>query len=185
VAATTDVQVAVLLHGWQLECCVTPPGRGDQVTWPLMWVDDASGPGAVQVDWQPEDLPAGALNEPGDRVLRHGPLAAYWRGRAPVPSRGCLLVDLHGGVPTQVPPVQGTVVSIDVVDQGYRLSAPRTYRPIPGDFRLRRLDRSPKWFDSPATGEDRLTDVVRSTSGVLVGVAVDVPPAGSGGILPT
>jgi hypothetical protein len=171
------VEVSVLLDGWQIECCATPPGRGDQVAWPLMWVDDVSGPGALRVNWRSEALPAGALNEPGDRVLRHGPLSAYWRGLAPVPSRGCLLADVHGGVPSQVSPVHATVVSVDVVDRGYRLGSPRTYRPIPGDFRLRRVDRSPKWFDSLATDGNRLTDVVRSTSGVLVGLAVEVPPA--------
>lgn len=179
------MEVSVFLEAWQIECCEPPPGRGDQVSWPLIWVDDAAGPGAAQVDWRSEPLEPGASNEPGDRVLRHGPLAAYWRGRASVPPHGHLLADVHGGVPSQVPPVQGSVVSVDVVDQAYRLSPPRTYRPVPGDVRLSRVDRSPRWFDSPAPDEGRPIDLVRSASGVLVRLSVEVPTTRSGSILPT
>ncbi len=171
------MEVSVFLEGWQIECCEGPPGRGDEVSWPLIWVDDAAGPGAVQVEWRSEPLPSGARNEPGDRMLQHSPVAAYWRGRDPVPSHGYLLADVHGGVPEEVPPVRGTVTSVDVVDQAYRLSSPRTWRPVPGDFRLRRVDRSPRWFDSGPTDEDLLPEVVRWPSGVLVGLSVGVPPA--------
>jgi hypothetical protein len=167
------VQIAVFLDGWQIECCAEPPSPGDRVQWPSTWVDDPSGPGNLRLDWRPEPLASGVRNEPGDRLLRHGSVAAYWRGPAPVPAHGALVADVHGGVPEAVPPITGTVVSVDVVDQAYRLSAPRTYLPISGDFRLRRVDRSPKWFSSGATGEDDLPDPMRDDSGVLVRLSVE------------
>jgi hypothetical protein len=163
------------MEGWQIECCAEPPGPGDRVEWPLMWVDDPSGPGSMSVDWRSEPLEPGAWNEPGDRLLRHGPLTAYWRGPAPVPARGALVADVHGGVPEAVMPVLGTVVSVDVVDQAWRLTGPRTYVPIPGDFRLRRVARSPRWFSSDASGEEDFPDAMRDDSGVLVAVSVEMP----------
>ncbi|SFD90738.1 DUF6578 domain-containing protein [Blastococcus tunisiensis] len=164
--------VPVFLDDWQIECCEDPPGPGDQVGWPLVWLGDAAGPGGTEVDWQSDPLPAEARNEPGDRVLRHGPLAAYWRGLGPAPAHGRLLADVHGGVPDQVPVVHGTVLAVDVVDQVWRLDGPRTYVPVPGDFRMRRVARGPKWFDGGAAGRDALPDPVRWDSGVLVRLAV-------------
>ena len=173
------MHLAVFLEGWQIECCADPPGPGDRVEWPLLWVDDPSGPGSMQLDWQPEPLAPSTWNEPGDRVLRLGSVAAYWRGRDPVPAHGALVADVHGGVPEAVPPVRATVVTVDVVDQAYRLSPPRTYLPIPGDFRLRRVDRSPKWVSSGATGEDDLPDPMRGDSGVLVRLSVETAILGT------
>lgn len=167
----------VFLESWQIECCADPPGPGDRVEWPLRWVDDPSGPGNVHIDWGSEPLGPGALNEPGDRLLRHGPLTAYWRGRAPVPAHGALMADVHGSVPDAVPPVPGTVVSVDVVDQAWRPAGPRTYVPIPGDFRLRRVALSPRWFSSGASALDDRPDPRRDDSGVLVVVSVEMPPA--------
>jgi len=179
------LEVPVFMEAWQIECCEDPPGQDDRVEWPLLWVDDPSGPGSMHLDWHPEPLEPGTWNKPGDRVLRHGSLAAYWRGPAPVPQHGALVADVHGGVPEAVPPVPGTVVSVDVVDQAWRLTGPRTYVPIAGDFRLRRVARSPKWFTSSTTGEDDLPDPMREDSGVLVVLAVELPAAGEGRMLRT
>ena len=167
------LEVPVFLDGWQIECCQPPPSQGDQVTWPLMWVDDPTGPGGLRIDWRSEPLGSGAGNEPGDLLLRHGPLAAYWRGPAALSARGRLLAGVHGGVPELVPALRATVVSVDVVEQAYRLSGPRSYVPIAGDFRLRPVARSPEWFNSDPPVEDRLPDPMREDSGVLVRLSVD------------
>ena len=168
-----DREVSVFLDGWQIECCADPPGPGDHVRWPLIWLDDADGPGGMQVDWRSDLLPVSARNEPDDLLLRHGVLTAYWRGPAPARTRGRLVADVHGGVPEQVPPVAGSVVSVGLVDQAYRRSAPRTYVPVSGDFRLRPVPRSPKWFSSDRWDEDHLPDLVRSDSGVLVRLSME------------
>jgi hypothetical protein len=166
------LEVPVFMAGWQIECCHPPPEEGRRVGWPLIWVDDPAGPGGLRIDWRSDPLPAEARNEPGDQLLRHGPLCAYWRGPGPVPTRGRLLADVHGGVPDRVPAAEGGVLAVDVVDQAYRLSGPRTYVPVPGDFRLRRVSRSPKWFSSDAQDDGARVDPLRQDSGVLVRLSV-------------
>ena len=127
----------------------------------------------MQLDWQPEPLAPDARNEPGDRLLRHGRVAAYWRGRDPVPAHGALWADVHGGVPEAVLPITGTVLCVDVVDQAYRFTDRGAYVPVPGDFRLRAVPRSPKWFASERWAQDGRTEHVRSDSGVLVRLSVE------------
>ena len=163
------------MEGWHIECCHAPPGVGDRVSWPLLWVDDDGSPGALQLDWHSRPPAAGAWVDPTDLLLRHGPLVACWRGRTAVPARGQLLADVHGGVPEQVPPVSGTVLGVEIVDQAYRLAGPRTYVPIPGDVVLRPVTRSPRWFDSGATAREPLPDAYRQDSGVLVRLRVEEP----------
>lgn len=166
------LEVPVFVDGWQIECCLPEPEVGRPVEWPLLWLDDPAGPGALRIAWSAEPLPEGAWNEPGDLLLRDGPLAAYWRGAAPPVVHGRLVADVHGGVPEHVPPVHGTVVSVDVVEQAYRLVGARTYAPVAGDFRLRPVPRSPERFGSDVEDPSRLPDPVREASGVLVRIAV-------------
>lgn len=104
-------------------------------------------------------------------LLQHRLLGAWWRGadaRA-VPGRGALVADLHGLVPEQVPPTHGRVVSVQVVEQTHRLTGPRTYEPVAGEFGLRQVSRSPGWFSSGPESEP-LPGVVREETGVLVGL---------------
>jgi hypothetical protein len=161
------------MEGWHIECCHPPPGVGDQVSWPLLWVDADGSPGALQLDWHSRPLAAGSWVDPTDLLLRHGPLVACWRGRTTVPTRGQLLADVHGGVPEQVPPATGTVLGVEIVNQAYRLAGPRTYVPIPGDVVLRPVTHSPQRFDSRAATAEPPPDLYRQDSGVLVRLAVD------------
>ena len=141
------------------------------MAWCLQWVDDPLGPGSTQVTWRP--------HPPGDGVtdgllLERGPLVAWWDGTDPgaVPSRGRLVARLHGGLVPEVPGVTGTVVGVHVVTQAYRRTGSRGYEPVPGDFTLRAVPRSPRWFHR-RSGQDEHADVDRRDDGVLVRLALD------------
>jgi hypothetical protein len=112
-------------------------------------------------------------------LLRHRLLRAWWRGAdaRSVPVRGALVADLHGGVPEQVPPTLGRVVSVQVVRQTHRLTGPRTYEPVAGEFELRPLPRSHRW-SSTGPESDPLPDVVREETGVLVGLRLESGQSG-------
>jgi hypothetical protein len=106
----------------------------------------------------------------GGVVLRHGPLTAWWpEATVDVPPLGTLVADAHGQVPGQVPRTTGHVVRVQVVEQAYRLAPPRTYEPVRGDFSLRPVERSPRWFDTGSAGPP-LPPSSRWESGVLVGL---------------
>jgi hypothetical protein len=140
------------------------------VNWPLQWVDDPLGPGACAVAWH-----AGPVADDGV-VLRHGRLTAWWRELgAAVPVRGALVADTHGQVPERVPPVPGRVVRVQVVVQTWQLVPPRTYVPVDGEFTLRAVERSPRWFDGGDHG-DATPAVSVSESGVLVGLRLEPGP---------
>jgi hypothetical protein len=70
------------------------------------------------------------------------------------------------------------VLGVQVVTQTYRLDPRGAYRPVPGEFELRPVPRSPRWFDGgdrSIEANDR-PDVKRMQSGVLVRLAVETPP---------
>jgi hypothetical protein len=88
-----------------------------------------------------------------------------------------LVADAHGLVPESVTPVRGRVVQVEVVDQAYRRTGWRAYESIPGDYSLRSVQRSPRWFDhgwvpdADDPGDGPTDD--RQESGVLVRLEVD------------
>ncbi len=82
------------------------------------------------------------------------------------------MADGHGQIPRQVPATDGRVVRVQVVEQAYRLVPPRTYEPVGGDFCLRRVERSPRWFDT-GSAEPPLPPSSRWESGVLVGLRLE------------
>jgi hypothetical protein len=169
------VEIDVFVAGWEIECCQPPPGEGNRVTWPLQWMADSDGVGVGEVEnsWHVQPGPAdrGAL-------LVHGPLTLSWPGTvADLPATGFFMTDLHAGAPDEVPPTSGTVLGVQVVTQTYRLDPRGFYAPVPGEFELRSVPRSPRWFDggdSSIEPNDR-PDVSRSESGVLVRLAVETP----------
>ncbi len=165
----------MFVAGWEIECCRPPPGEGDRIAWGLLWGDEPEGAGALDVPWQAQPAPAGHEG----LLLTHGPLTAWWPDPvAEVPARGCLTADLHGGVPSRMRLTPGAVTRVHVVTQTYRRTASGTYVPLPGEFALRPVSRSPKWFSSdPGDDPDREPppDVLREESGVLVTLAVETP----------
>jgi hypothetical protein len=88
------------------------------------------------------------------------------------------MADLHGGAPDEVPPTSGTVLDVQVVTQTYRLDPRGFYGPVPGEFELQTVPRSPRWFDGgDSTIEaNHRPDVSRMQSGVLVRLAVETAP---------
>ena len=142
--------VAVVLAGWEVECCVPPPGVGDEVVWPLRWYAGADLPGSCSLLWQVDDT------EPC--VLRVGPLTAWCPTLEP--GAGRLSAELHGQVPEQVPPVRGTVRRVRVVRQTYREVRPASWEAVPGRSALRDVRRSPRWFavGAPAGAGQRSAD---------------------------
>ena len=67
------MDVDVSLAGWKIECCQPPPGEGDDVSWPLLWVDDLTRGRVLTVRLveQTYQRTTGAYAPvPGDFVLR-------------------------------------------------------------------------------------------------------------------
>ena len=60
------------MEGWHIECCHAPPGVGDRVSWPLLWVDDDGSPGARLAG------PRTYVPIPGDVVLRPVTRSPRW-----------------------------------------------------------------------------------------------------------
>jgi hypothetical protein len=140
----------------------------------VLWGDDPEGAGALDVRWQAQPAPAGHEGV----LLTHGPVTAWWPGSvAEFPARGCLTADLHGGAPSPMRLTTGTVTRVHVVTQTYRRTPSGTHVPVPGEFVLHQVSRSPKWFSSDLGGDpDREPpDVLRQESGVLVRLAVETP----------
>jgi len=175
------VKVSVEVAGWEIECCVPPPGVGDRVSWPLEFYSgevDPDGFDRAAPDsrwWRAERRDDGAV------LLVDGPLVAYWstyRHPAPEPgvleATGVLSATLHGGsAPVDLPAVSGRVrrlwvrsqVYVPVIGKGTR------YRgPVAGTLELREVDRSPRWFSSgppSAEGPERIA------IGLLVELGID------------
>jgi hypothetical protein len=111
-------------------------------------------------------------------LLVHGPLTLCWPGTvADLPARGFFRGDLHAGAPDEVPPTSGTVLGVRVVTQTYRLDPRGFHGPVPGEFELRPVPRSPRWFDGgdPIIETNDRPDVSGKESGVLVRLAVETP----------
>ena len=151
--------VAVEVGGWEIECCVAPPGIGDRVRWPLVFHRGAEGtdgfdrPAPTTRTWRVERQAGGAT------FLVDGPLVAYWSERddpAPAPgvveATGVLSAALHGGAtPNDPPTVAGIVRRLWVISQVFvprPEQGPRCVGPVAGTLQLRTVDRSPQRFES-------------------------------------
>lgn len=178
---THRVQVEVFLAGWHVECCEPPPAVGDDVAWRLLWVPDLAAPGATRIDWDTQETVTPDHDYWGEgAVLGAGGLRAFCSGdpRAPVPTSGALVVELHGPTPGRLRPTAGRVAAIAVVERAFRAARGQDpggrsgwiRRPVPGDFALRPVTRCPSTFrevDGGAQdGEDPAPS--RTEDGVLV-----------------
>ena len=178
--------VAVEVGGWEIECCVAPPRIGDQVRWPLVFRRGVEGPegfdrpAPTTRTWQVERRAGGAT------FLVDGPLVACWSERdGPVPATGLveatgvLSAALHGGAtPTDLPTVAGIVRQLWVISQIFVArpeEGPRCVGPVAGTLALRKVERSPQWFDAQpiTTGQGR-----RSEVGLLVELDLGIAATG-------
>jgi hypothetical protein len=185
----TDLRrVPVLLESWQIECCGTPPGVSDQVSWTLVLApaggaaQDERAEVGFELVARPWPLGPGATSglrfDPGDEWptrLDAGGLHVFWRAPAPqrgqVAVTGRLLADHHGAVPDRFPPTVGTVTRVRVRTRAYvpRPDSPRTLVPR-GTPRYRDVDRAP---DRYARRDAR--GWIEEEDAVLVDLAVGRP----------
>ncbi|MEU1848807.1 DUF6578 domain-containing protein [Streptomyces sp. NPDC019990] len=154
----------VIYEDWQMECCGTPFGTGDEVSWPLLLedADHAFGGG-----WHDQLTEAAGLVEEagGVRLLREESGLTVAVGADPddeedrhpkpgdrIRSIGLLSAERHGAV---WPEVAGRVRAVQVLTQAYAESAAgsRTWEPVAGRRRLRLVDRCPKWFADGGEGD--------------------------------
>ncbi|WP_037837248.1 DUF6578 domain-containing protein [Streptomyces sp. NRRL S-481] len=147
----------VIYEDWQMECCGTPFGVGDEVSWPLLLEDADQAFGGGWHDQLTEV--AGQVEEAGGvRLLREETGLTLAVGadlddeedRRPKPgdwfrSVGLLSVERHGAV---WPETVGRVRAVQVLTQAYDQSVPgsRTWYPVAGKRRMRLVDRCPEWF---------------------------------------
>jgi hypothetical protein len=168
--------VTVELAGWEIECCVPPPGVGDRVSWPLTFhisgevdPDRFDRPARVSGPWRVE------VRDDGATLVVDGPVVAYWseyRHPAPAPgvveATGVLIATLHGGSgPSDLPAVTGRVRRLWVTSQLYAprpSDQPRYWGPVSGTLELQEVERSPRWFSSGPTSNEP----ARHQTGLLV-----------------
>jgi hypothetical protein len=153
----------VFYESWQMECCGTPFGVGDEVSWPLLlqssedildggWHDQltkVTGPLDVESG---RDGPVRLLRDENGLVV---PLPDEG-GSGPGPGDrvrlvGMLTVETHGAV---LPETRGRVRAVQVVSQGFAQSPPGdgAWRPVAKERSIRAVDRCPKWFADRETG---------------------------------
>jgi hypothetical protein len=143
--------MTVFYEDWQMECCGTRFGVGQEVDWPLVAVD---GEEARNGQWYGAEA----------WVENHGDSRHTTAGRV----RAIDLVHQEytaTHVPEPVEPVPGKVTIV---------STGRGLEPVPGTRTLESVDRCPKWFGEepvPQRGRHR----VRRTVGALV--TLEVPDA--------
>lgn len=159
----------MFIDSWEIECCVPPPGVGDAVAWRLLWLNDPAGPGVMTAAWRTSALGGGLL-------LTEDGLSAWWPDplAAGVPAVGRLLAVKHGPAPEELRPTWGTVLGVQVVEHLYRFTD-GAFRSVAGDYALRAVPRSPRWFDN---GAAERPSPFRAESGVLVDVRVSGPATG-------
>ncbi|MFI1676473.1 DUF6578 domain-containing protein [Streptomyces sp. NPDC020607] len=154
----------VMYEDWQLECCGDRFAVGDEVTWQLLV--DAT---ASRREWAAEltVIEGPVESAGGGPVVSSGGVTVPWTGTGAWPPRlhlkGLLKVERHGG---KWPRTTGVVRGIQVVSQGYWEE-----NLVPGERRLRPVDRCPKRFahvGRAAAGEK----LRREETGVLVALEV-------------
>ncbi|MDK1343741.1 hypothetical protein QNO09_10555 [Streptomyces sp. 378] len=174
----------VYYEDWQMECCGTPFSVGDEVSWPLLLRDSGTAPGGGRHDRLTE-ITGFVEHVGGVRMVRAEtglPVALGAdladEARRPEPggrtrSVGLLCVERHGA---KWPEARGHVRAVQVLTRMWAETAPgsRSYEPVPGEHRLRTVDRCPKWFgeieaEPSADGRGR-----RSRASRVV-VTLDVP----------
>lgn len=196
----TPVLAPVSLAAWQIECCVPPPGVGDEVAWPLSWVP--TGPdgadragfdhvGAHRRRWIARRRDEGVLLVDAALVAGCSAAGAAYEA-SPVALTGALVAVLHrDGHPAQLPPVHGWVRRIWVTSQLFvphdSARDPRgsCWAPAPGSGAARQVARSPCRF-AGGLARARPDAARRAETGVLVDLAVDLSgnrgPGGAAGI---
>ncbi|WP_031466329.1 DUF6578 domain-containing protein [Sciscionella sediminilitoris] len=167
----------IMVEGWQIECCLTPPAVGDAVEWQLCWLTpEAHGELAVQECVYPEETPLtpadSAEHEPGI-LLRSGGLSAWsLTPTLPVHPRGYLSEDHHGWIPPEMPATQGIVREISVVTIEYgRSEQGRLTGAVAGTSKRRPVTSSPKQFDAAELMDANIAHP-RNEIGILVDLDV-------------
>src|SRR3954454_20673209 len=164
----------VLVADWEIECCGTPPGVGDEVTWKLSFrseEEDIFGfPGNAVADLSDASV------EPAPSeltLLRDGTLSAEWARPDAVttPGRGFLWEGHHHLPNPGTPATEGQIRRVRLVASIYERAEGVRWTPVRGQVGMRDVDRSPKWFRGPRPGDEHraLHEI-----GVLVDLAV--PP---------
>jgi len=187
------VVAPVSLSAWQIECCVPPPGVGDDVAWPLSWV--STGPHGADDDGL-DHLGAHRRmwilrRRDDDVLLVDGALVAGCSAAGlahktgPVALTGALVAVLHGGGhPPELPTVHGWVRRVWVTSQLFvprdSLSGPRwgCWAPVAGTGAARKVAHSPHRF-AGGLARAKPDAARRAETGVLIDLAVD-PGRGRG-----
>lgn len=162
----------VFYADWQMECCGTPFGVGDEVGWPLLL---SNGGLTLGGGWHDQltkvvgPVAGGVLRDENGLVVAVQERAE--RPGDPIRVVGLLTVETHGAV---VPEVRGRVRAVQVLTQGW-VQPPdsETWWPVPEERWLRAVERCPKWFGDRETGERAR----RSDAGAVV--TLDVPDTDS------
>ncbi|MCX5334605.1 MULTISPECIES: DUF6578 domain-containing protein [unclassified Streptomyces] len=159
----------VFYADWQMECCGTPFGVGDEVSWPLLLSESGlilGGGWHDQLTKVVGPVEGGVLRDENGLEV-----AVPQRSGERVRLVGLLTVETHGA---ELPEVRGRVRALQVLTQGY-VQPPDsdTWWPVPEERWLRAVDRCPKWFAESATGKRSR----RSDAGTVV--TLDVPDTDS------
>ncbi|MEV5537856.1 DUF6578 domain-containing protein [Saccharopolyspora shandongensis] len=181
--------VPVLLDGWQIECCGTPPAVGDQVSWWLEWSQWSAS--AIPTDMAlrarlarrsvPEGFRARTTEGTVPAVAMAGGVRAFVSVPEPLPAEitltGVLHEDHHSARSPDDRRTCGRVTAVWLVSWEYELRD-RCWRPVDGTAELESVQRAPKFM--PRSTPPERGGYWRDTNSVLVELETsDGPPAAS------
>jgi hypothetical protein len=181
--------VPVLLDGWQIECCGTPPAVGDEVSWRLCWGPGLTSlvPSDMELHASLEELPApdrdtarrAALpalrmtEETVPAVAKVGGLKAFVVAPVPLSADITLTGVLHEDHHTDQLPegmsTTGRITGVWLVSWDLRLRD-RSWRRVDGSAELTSVPRAPKHLRNEPPPEDG--GLWRNTSAVLADLEV-------------
>lgn len=185
---SNPVLAPVSLAGWQIECCVPPPGVGDTVAWALLWV--LTGPDGADADgldhvgahrrlWDTRRRDGGVLLDDDGLVAACPSAGPALPVRGPVALTGELVAALHrDGHWPRLPTTYGRVRQVWVTSQ---LFVPHdsdpgppwgTWAPVPGSGAARKVAHSPHRF-AGGLARARPTTPRRAETGLLIDLALD------------
>ncbi|MFI0467012.1 DUF6578 domain-containing protein [Saccharopolyspora sp. 5N102] len=169
--------VPVLLDGWQIECCGTPPAVGDEVSWRLEWSQWSAS--AIPTDMAlraglerrpvPEGPRARTTGSAVPAVARAGGVSVFVSVPEPLPAEitltGVLHEDHHSARPPDGLLTGGRVTAVWLVSWEYELRE-RCWRPVDGSAELESVQRAPKFM--PRSTPPEHGGFWRDTNAVLV-----------------
>lgn len=194
----SQLVVPVLVDGWQMECCGTPPSMGAEVSWRLDWAPQYAS--TLTTGWllsarlhrlplpgndvwrEAQPHTAGSIESTVPAVATSRGLSVYLAADVPLATQvtltGVLHEDHHVDSPVETPMTSGLITRVRLVSWAYELDrSARAWRPRDGSAELTEVSTAPAFLPHAVPGPD--VDAYRSFSAILVDLLIRGDEPGS------